>query len=565
MAVVLASVTFSVGVSDAVATTGFVTSSGTQLFVDGNPFEFTGINIYNANSDGWCGAAMNTGSALDDALSKLGGEATVMRSWFFQPLAINKVTRERDWSAFDHTLDVADAHGVKVIATLTDQWGECGSDVPGNGAKQADWYESGYTQVQPGMIDSYRDWVIEVVDRYKNDPRIAFWQLINEGEIIPCSPAPGPFQTLYNWAADVSSTVKSIDPNHLVSLGTMGSGQCGAQESAYQDLHSLPWIDLCEYHDYGSPSVGIPGDEFNGLQVRIDQCNALSKPIFVGEAGIIPNEVGGTLDARAVAFRSKIDAQRAAGVRGFLAWAWSPHGVPVSKLDDYDIGPDDPALAALRGVASAPQHVVATPHDGYVTVTWEAPTSEGRALIDGYTVTASPDGATCTGYPFLMTCDVVGLTNETPYTLAVTAHNALGDGPAATETATPSNLPSAPMNVVATPHDGVVTVTWDAPTSEGGAPIYAYVVTASPGGEMCVDSALALTCEIVGLGYDTEYTFSVTASNPFGAGPPSSATATLTSLPGAPTNVVTTPHNGYVTVAWQAPTDQGGAPSTTTR
>ncbi len=104
------------------------------------------------------------------------------------------------------------------------------------------------------------------------------------------------------------------------------------------------------FHDYCSPTVGSPGDQWNGLQVRIDQCDDLGKPIFVGEAGIIPNEggVGGTFQGRADAFQAKIEAQFGAGVRGFLGWAWSP-GSTASTLDGYDIGPGDPALDALIG------------------------------------------------------------------------------------------------------------------------------------------------------------------------------------------------------------------------
>jgi Tol biopolymer transport system component len=326
----------------------FLTRQGTELLLDGSPFRFTGLNIFNANSDGLCGAAMDGGTALDDALTAMGAGAGVFRSWFFQPLAIDEGTDLRDWSAFDHTLDVAAAHGKKVIATLTDQWGECGTDTPGNGYKEADWYVTGYQQVQPGMLVSYRDWVAEVVDRYKDDPRIAFWQLINEAEVTPCPPGDlQPHQTLVDWATDISGLVKSIDANHLVSLGTIGSGQCGADGPRYQAVHAIPTIDLCEYHDYGAPGVGMPGDEFNGLQLRIDQCNALNKPLFVGEAGIIPNDVGGTFQARADAFQEKLDAQFSSGVRGFLAWAWSPQNAPVSTLDNYDIGPGDPALGVL--------------------------------------------------------------------------------------------------------------------------------------------------------------------------------------------------------------------------
>ena len=97
--------------------------------------------------------------------------------------------------------------------------------------------------------------------------------------MTPCPPGDlQPHQTLVDWATDVSGLVKSIDANHLVSLGTIGSGQCGADGPRYQAVHAIPTIDLCEYHDYGAPDVGVPGDEFNGLQLRIDQCDALNKP-----------------------------------------------------------------------------------------------------------------------------------------------------------------------------------------------------------------------------------------------------------------------------------------------
>jgi hypothetical protein len=78
--------------------------------------------------------------------------------------------------------------------------------------------------------------------------------------------------------------------------------------------------------------------------VRIAQCQALGKPLFVGEAGIIPNDVGGTLDDRADAFSAKLDAQFGQGIGGYLAWAYT--GGP-SKLDDFDIGAGDPVFDVL--------------------------------------------------------------------------------------------------------------------------------------------------------------------------------------------------------------------------
>ena len=329
--------------------TDFVTRSGDQLLLDGGAYRFTGFNIYNANSDGDCGPAMSSGSTLDDSLSAMGASSNAFRAWFFQSLATTG--GKRDWSAFDHTLAVARSHGVKVIATLTNQFADC--EAPG-GYKDESWYTAGYRAPDPAGTVSYRDWVAEIVRRYKDDPTILAWQLVNEAEVRPSPDAAdcsaNAEQILRSFATDVSGLVKSIDPNHLVSLGTLGSGQCGAREAEYQDLHDVPTIDFCEYHDY-EPNAAMPGDEFNGLALRIDQCHALHKPIFVGESGIVPNDVGGTLAARAEAFDAKFDAQFSAGVAGELVWNWSPSG---SRLDDYDVGAGDPTIGVLARHALGP-------------------------------------------------------------------------------------------------------------------------------------------------------------------------------------------------------------------
>src|SRR5439155_24602860 len=183
----------------------------------------------------------------------------------------------RDWTAFDRTLATARAHGYKVVATLVDQWGDCGvSTVAGYGYKDPSWYQSGYKQPDPSVPVSYRDWVQEVVSRYQYDPTVLAWQLVNEPEVGDCSTVPESTaeSILYSFASDVSGLIKSIDPKHLVSLGTIGSGQCGTQADDYATVMSIPTLDLCEYHDYTYNEL-VPGDQWNGLQRRIDQCNAL--------------------------------------------------------------------------------------------------------------------------------------------------------------------------------------------------------------------------------------------------------------------------------------------------
>jgi mannan endo-1,4-beta-mannosidase len=327
----------------------FVTRSGTRLLLEGRPYQFTGLNIYNANSIDNCWYTLGTGgSGLGTSLIQMGPDIEAYRAWFFQHQATSN--GERDWSAFDHALEVAANRGVRVVATLVNQWGQCeGWDAYADGYKTESWYRTGYKTLpsSPGMLRTYRDWVAQVVKRYRDHPAILSWQLVNEAEAKTAydgscsSTAP---ETLRAFTADMASLVKSIDSNHLLSLGTIGSGQCGATGDDYKRLHSVPGIDLCEYHDYQRGA--LPGDEWNGLATRLLQCGELGKPLFVGELGIETPAVAG-LSGRAAILASKLRAQFAAGVAGVLAWDWRDDAHGGSSLSGYEIGPDDPALGVL--------------------------------------------------------------------------------------------------------------------------------------------------------------------------------------------------------------------------
>jgi hypothetical protein len=81
--------------------------------------------------------------------------------------------------------------------------------------------------------------------------------------------------------------------------------------------------------------------------------------------------------------------------------------------------------------------------------------------------------------------------------------------------------PLAPAAPVAAARDRGAQVTWTAPAG-GGQPIQSYTVTGSPSGQVVVDGSVT-TAVINGLVNGTSYTFTVTASNAIGAGPPSPA------------------------------------------
>ncbi|MEA2518124.1 MAG: mannan endo,4-beta-mannosidase, partial [Chloroflexota bacterium] len=329
------------------ARNGVVTGCGPSLCLNGQPYQFTGLNIYNANSRDNCWYGLGSGTALDSSLADIGVGQNVFRAWFFQRLATTNGVR--DWAAFDHTLAVAAARGQRVIVTLANQWGDCENATGDPVYKAESWYQSGYrSTVDSGSASTYREWVRDVVARYANHPAVLMWQLMNEAEARTsatgtCSSTAE--ASVHSWAVDVSGLVKSIDPSHLVSLGTIGNGQCGTSSgTSFQRLHAIPTVDICEYHDYDSPLAPLPGDQWNGLETRLSQCRTLGKPMFVGEMGV---KVSGALTtaARAADLAAKFDSQFAAGVVGILPWTWAASG--QDSGDGYSIGPNDPLLGLL--------------------------------------------------------------------------------------------------------------------------------------------------------------------------------------------------------------------------
>ncbi len=127
------------------------------------------------------------------------------------------------------------------------------------------------------------------------------------------------------------------------------------------------------------------------------------------------------------------------------------------------------------------------------------------------------------------------------------------------------SAPAAPTAVTATAAQGSATVTWTAP-SPGTSPITSYTVTPYIGtvaqpATTVAGSPPATSVTISGLTNGTTYTFTVTATNAVGTGPPSAASNSVTPSgptgPSAPTALTATPGNASATVSWTAPAANG--------
>jgi hypothetical protein len=77
-------------------------------------------------------------------------------------------------------------------------------------------------------------------------------------------------------------------------------------------------------------------------------------------------------------------------------------------------------------------------------------------------------------------------------------------------------MPDPPRNVAATAGNGMATVSFDPPKSDGGSPVTVYTVTSHPGGIKVKSTKSPVT--VKGLTNGNAYTFTVTASNSVGTG-----------------------------------------------
>ena len=128
----------------------------------------------------------------------------------------------------------------------------------------------------------------------------------------------------------------------------------------------------------------------------------------------------------------------------------------------------------------------------------------------------------------------------------------------------PSGLPTAPTGVAATAGVHSASVTWAAPASSGGSAITGYTVLPSPATSSAVVTVTGTAATVTGLANGTAYTFTVSASNALGTGPPSAPSAPVTTpdVPGAPTSVNAVAGNQSVALSWTASTTTGGEPIT---
>ncbi|KAJ3056182.1 hypothetical protein HK097_007788 [Rhizophlyctis rosea] len=292
---------------------GFVYPKGRELFIDGKTFYFGGTNTYYL----YYAAKQDIDALFADA-KKL--NVKVLRTWLFAEAArdyywdksefspVTPDTQEIVWfqrfnnntkkieyndsthtglGRFDYVLESAKRHGIKIIPVFTNNWNNFGG---------IDWYLQSFNQsghpvkwhtdfyTYKPVKDAYKNWVSHVINRkskitgkkYKEDPTVFAWELANEPRCMgwgtPWStPEPGlcdsgkNAKVIINWADEMSTYIKTLDPHHMVMVGDEGqfnrpngpgynmvwddvwNGASGVDTEAFLRLKN---IDVGTFHSY---------------------------------------------------------------------------------------------------------------------------------------------------------------------------------------------------------------------------------------------------------------------------------------------------------------------------
>jgi mannan endo-1,4-beta-mannosidase len=278
-----------------VPTGPFVRARGTGFVLDGRPFRVAGANNHylgwgsRAEVDDVLGTARAMGfnvvrsimscviGSLDgvtrppvwnwrstDDSSNLGVHGVHLmywdaarNTWAWNDSSVDGLGR------WDYVIYRASQLGLRLNISLLDFWQFTG------GAQQiVSWLVPGYnpdTDVRRGTLffsspvtrAIYKQWVAHVLTRvngitgvrYRDDPAIFAWDLMNEPEIDDTARDAAGMPLARSWLTEMAAHVRSLDPNHLVTSGDEGFFDRFGVLDASAEL-ALPGLDFGSWHLY---------------------------------------------------------------------------------------------------------------------------------------------------------------------------------------------------------------------------------------------------------------------------------------------------------------------------
>ncbi|CAN1190592.1 Mannan endo-1,4-beta-mannosidase 7 [Linum perenne] len=357
----------------AVAAAGdsFIKTRGTHFLLNGDLFYANGFNAYwlmYVASDP--SQRSKVSAAFQEAKSH---DLTVARTWAFsdggyRPLQYAPGSYNQDmFKGLDFVVSEARSHGVKLIMSLANNYDSFG------GKKQyVNWARAHTGRYLASDDEFFTDSVVKgyyknhiqtVLNRkntftgirYKDDPTIMAWELMNE----PRCTSDSSGRTIQAWITEMAFFVKSIDRNHLLEAGLEGfygpstpqkmnlnpSVQVGTDFIAN---NRVPAIDFATVHSYPDQWLSNANEQSqlsfmnNWLNAHIQDAQyILGKPIIIAEFGKSWKDSGFSTYQRdqmfnAVYYKIYSSAKRGGAAAGGLFWQLLTEGMD-SFRDGYEV------------------------------------------------------------------------------------------------------------------------------------------------------------------------------------------------------------------------------------
>ncbi len=198
-------------------------------------------------------------------------------------------------------------------------------------------------------------------EKYVDDPTIMSWQIGNE----PRAFSDESKEAFAQWISEAAAQIESLDPNHLISVGSEGTKGCEEDINLWETIHSDKNIDYLTFHIWPknwswinvNDVSGCLGnainktDEYIGMHLTI--ADKLNKPMVLEEFGyprdgysIDPQSATSTRDKYFTHVFDVIKSHKDRGGRfaGCNFWAWGGYG--KANHESWQMGDDylgDPA------------------------------------------------------------------------------------------------------------------------------------------------------------------------------------------------------------------------------
>jgi hypothetical protein len=162
-----------------------------------------------------------------------------------------------------------------------------------------EWFAGGFNVNYVPLVDT-------IVPAFKDEPRILAWDIGNELKL------PEDRKLFIDQNHAFANSIKSLDPNHLVTTGMMSTRHAGLQYPGQKRLYGSPHIDFVTSHIYDAAY----DDDDSELAAELE------KPFLVEEAGFSA-EHG---DDRTEKVRRDMDVMFGRGACGYMQWAFMAGG-----------------------------------------------------------------------------------------------------------------------------------------------------------------------------------------------------------------------------------------------